>query len=145
MLVDKKTYFRERGSIGEFPSFDVLQRKECETVKSRILKSFSVDAHLDKYKATFEIRSKSELALGNFDEATLALEGFLRYAIGYISSDIYLNFCHFDEINRMKFSDFATYFSDIWFPGADDLDIFDVTFSWIIQFGHENEIFLLKA
>ena len=34
----------------------------------------------------------------------------------------------------------SKYFSDIWYPSTDDIDVFDSSVSWILSVNHEGEI-----
>jgi hypothetical protein len=34
----------------------------------------------------------------------------------------------------------AHYFSDLWYPGADDIDLFDASVSWVVAIRHDGAV-----
>jgi hypothetical protein len=56
------------------------------------------------------------------------------------SEKIYLNWYRFDRIDEMYVMDVAQYFSDLWYPGADDIDVFDFDLNWIISVTHYGDL-----
>lgn len=61
-----------------------------------------------------------------------------------IPSDVFLNFTEFDRLERMRYSDFAKYFRNVYWPATDDLDCFDETLNWIVSIDHDGNITLLQ-
>lgn len=57
---------------------------------------------------------------------------------------IFINWYRYDRIDTMLFSDLAKYFDDIWYPSADDIDIFDSSLGWILSIEHEGHVWLLR-
>jgi len=53
---------------------------------------------------------------------------------------IFINWFHFDSIDAFSTKELTEYFTDIWYPQSDDIDIFDDTFSWIISIEHNGAI-----
>ncbi|OGP14081.1 MAG: hypothetical protein A2052_00765 [Deltaproteobacteria bacterium GWA2_54_12] len=50
----------------------------------------------------------------------------------------------YGDMDEIAFADLNEYFTEMWFPGPDDIDIFDSTFDWIIHIDHEGYISLIK-
>lgn len=50
---------------------------------------------------------------------------------------VLINFCRFDDIDEMKLDDLNKYFYDIWYPVAEDIEIFDRECSWMILISYE--------
>ena len=64
--------------------------------------------------------------------------------IKYLDS-LYLNWYKFDNIDAIALKDLDKYFYDIWYPGSDDIDIFDSNLTWIVSIRHDGYIsFLIK-
>jgi hypothetical protein len=55
-------------------------------------------------------------------------------------TEVLINWYRFDEIDRMRLEDLAGCFQSIWYPSADDIDIFDSTFSWIVSVSHSGDV-----
>lgn len=49
---------------------------------------------------------------------------------------VYLEWGALQNIDRFDLNDLEKYFYDIWYPGADDIELFDETFKWIIFIRH---------
>jgi hypothetical protein len=61
------------------------------------------------------------------------------------SDDVYINWYRYDKIDQLKKSDLARFFTDIWYEGSDDLDIFDGTFNWMLLIRHDGYLKLLRS
>ena len=53
---------------------------------------------------------------------------------------IYINWYRFNAIDEMRFSDFVTYFDDVWYPAADDIDVFDSSCLWFLSISHNGVV-----
>lgn len=51
-----------------------------------------------------------------------------------------VNFYRFDRIYEFPTTQLATYFDDIWYPGPDDIEIFDDDLTWMISVDHDGFI-----
>ena len=60
------------------------------------------------------------------------------------AATVYINWRHFESLDEMAFVALAKYFDDIWYAGADDIDIFDDTLSWVLSVRHDGEVRALK-
>ncbi|WP_234399978.1 hypothetical protein [Campylobacter concisus] len=41
----------------------------------------------------------------------------------------------------MRFDDLSKFFSDIWYPSLNDIEIFDINLNWIISVRHYGAIY----
>jgi hypothetical protein len=88
---------------------------ESNATEDRVLRRI-LELHADKRKDVDE----------SFDLASeLASEGVDP------SRKILVNWHRFDKIDEMNLLDFSRNLEDIWYPRADDIEIFDSSFSWI--------------
>ncbi len=53
-----------------------------------------------------------------------------------VPNEVFINFERFNSIDVFLFNDFCKYFGDIWYPAADDIEVFDATFNWIVSVKH---------
>jgi hypothetical protein len=51
---------------------------------------------------------------------------------------VFINWYRFDDIDEMRLPDLAEHFADVWLPMAEDPDIFDSTFTWMLSIAHYN-------
>ena len=57
---------------------------------------------------------------------------------------IYIAWDSFNDVDTMPFDDFCKYFDDIWYPSADDIGVFDDSFSWFVIITHYGEILFVE-
>ncbi len=50
--------------------------------------------------------------------------------------EVYINWDDFTTIVRMRFKDLTEHFHYVWYPGPDDIEIFDDSLSWILSVDH---------
>lgn len=55
-------------------------------------------------------------------------------------SDVILNWHRFEALERISLHDLVRHFDSIWYPAADDLDIFPPDVSWIVSISHEGAV-----
>ena len=49
---------------------------------------------------------------------------------------IYVQWGSLCDIDRFDREDLEKYFYDIWYPGADDIELFDSTYEWLVFVAH---------
>ncbi len=54
--------------------------------------------------------------------------------------NVFINWDKFDNIDEISFNDLDQYFYNIWFHSADNIDIFDDTYRWIVSIRHDGVI-----
>lgn len=54
--------------------------------------------------------------------------------------NVFLNWHHFDDIDQMRLEDVDKFFEYLWYPSADDLDLFDDSLSWLLSISHDGDI-----
>ena len=64
---------------------------------------------------------------------------------GYDPVVVFINFYEFDVIDVISLKELSRIINDIWLPGAEDIDIFNSTFSWVVQVNHEEILLALRA
>ncbi|TRL30821.1 hypothetical protein FM996_15270 [Methylosinus sporium] len=123
-----------------------LSDSESSILRQRLFASLGVDGH----KPGKEI---GELFSRKFKEIATSIpmgdDAFLYNAVtdfcGYDPVVVFINFYEFDAINVISLKQLSRVLNDIWLPGAEDIDIFDATFSWVVQVNHEEILLALRA
>lgn len=124
----------------DFPLYKSLSEGES----SALIKNIA-----EKYNVT-ETDIEKELALKqSFYEDSNALEEFeltnMLFKIGVKPrSHILVNWYQFKKVDEYNIDDFDKYFYDIWFPIADDIDIFDESLNWILSIRHDGCISFIE-
>jgi hypothetical protein len=123
-----------------FPEYKTLTQPKCQRIVDKISKKYSLNT------STIE----KELSLKQvFYEKSNGAENFKLIEI---LSDlkikpmkkIFINWFGFEKIDMFNIEDVDKYFDSIWFPGPDDIDLFDETLNWILAVRHDGCISVIK-
>ena len=57
-------------------------------------------------------------------------------------ASVFVNWDQFESVDRMRSGDLVRFFTDVWYPGADDIELFDQTFNWILFVPHSGPALL---
>ena len=131
----------------EYHGFDLtsiipLSLEECEKNKKKLYSMFNVKCDKDFFhsviKKSIHIPIDAEQIGG--EENSIPLKSVF-FDIGIIpSNSIYIIWDNLNDIDIIPTEDFCKYFEDIWYPSADDIGVFDASYSWIIIITHYGEI-----
>lgn len=59
--------------------------------------------------------------------------------------ELFLNWCHLEQLDVIAADDLVTYFDDIWYPSSDDLDIIPVDACWVVSVEHHGGVRVIEA
>ena len=121
----------------EMPIVRSLSPDECLKIRENLLHKFSLDDideffKIDKFNKLDGFNAVEE----NFDIKT----AFSELGIA-TPNEICINFNKFENIDILRFDDLDNFFSDIWYPSLDDIEIFDINLNWIISVRHYGAIY----
>ena len=121
----------------EMPIIRSLSAGECLKIRENLLHKFSLD-DVDEF---FKIDKFSRLDGFNADEENFDLKAAFRKLNIATPNEICINFNKFESIYILHFDDLSKFFSDIWHPSLDDIEIFDINLSFIISVRHYGAIY----
>ena len=116
----------------EMPIIRSLPYDECLKIRENLLQKFSLD-DIDEF---FKIDKFSKLDGFNADEANFDLKTTFGELGIATPNEICINFNKFESIDIFRFGDLDKFFSDIWYPSLDDIEIFDLNLNWIVSVRH---------
>lgn len=133
--------FEKENPSRKFPSFSSLDAEGTARVRQCFSQKLNVDEGIDG-KALFALLSEQVEAVKGFNANTdsFNIEEVFRHLDIVPNEIISINWQHYDDIDTMSYKDLSTYFEYIWFPGPDDIDVFDDTCGWILSINHEGYI-----
>ncbi|MCL5773492.1 MAG: hypothetical protein M1536_03850 [Firmicutes bacterium] len=133
----KIEHFESDGPWRSFPEFVTLSKDEADRIRLTFERKTGIDTTKDKWDLLRYLESLScQVKNVNAESEDFDLS-LIAYKVGLKPRDeIYINWDDFTTIDRMNFLDLSKYFDDIWYPGPDDIEIFDDTFSWILFISH---------
>ena len=121
----------------EMPIIRSLSSDECLKIRENLLHKFSLD-DIDEF---FKIDKFNKLDGFNADEANFDLKtAFSELSIA-TPNEICINFNKFENIDILHFDDLSKFFSDVWYPSLDDIEIFDINLSFIVLVRHYGAIY----
>lgn len=131
-----------KSSTEAFPSFSPLTQDQCHRILCRLQDLFGLEDKLDSMTIVSEL-SHHQMACPDTNAES---DGFnLQQTLSNLGinpeEDIFINWYRFDDIDRMKYAQLSKCFSDIWYPSADDVDIFDSSLKWILSIRHDGCVF----
>ena len=115
----------------EIPIVRSLPAGECIKIRENLLYKFSLN-DIDEF---FKIDK-----FNKFDENFDIKAVFSKLNIA-TPNEICINFNKFESIDILRFDDLFKFFSDIWYPSLDDIEIFDINLNWIISVRHYGDIY----
>lgn len=138
--------FREPGDTEEFPKFRTLNSEECSIVRVALQNSFRNFEGLNGLQIRNSAFKEGTTLVGvNAGEANFTPASALLNSGVSVLESVYINWYNFDQIDELAFHDLNAAFSDIWWPGPDDINIFDASYKWILSIDHDGYISLLKS
>ena len=114
-----------------------LPAGECLKIRENLLHKFSLQ-NIDEF---FKIDKFSRLDGFNADEANFDLNALFNELNVATPNEICINFNKFESIDILRFDDLFKFFSDIWYPSFDDIEIFDINLSFIFSVRHYGAIY----
>lgn len=123
-----------------FPFYKSVEEAKCESFIKVISQKYNINVS----------NLESELMLlQSFYEDSNALDEFkLMDTLAKLEINplinVYINWYRFKDIDELNLNDLDKYFYDIWFPSADDIDIFDENLNWILSIRHDGCITFIK-
>lgn len=130
-----ENFYKEYGF--DMPIIRSLPYDECIKIRENLLHKFSLD-DVDEF---FKIDKFSRLDGFSADEENFDLKAVFGKLNIAMPNEICINFNKFESIDILHFDDLSKFFSDIWYPSLDDIEIFDINLSFIFSVRHYGAIY----
>lgn len=135
--------FQSKSQGEVFPWFRSLNKSELERIAEKISLLMNEDVKGDLLELVMKVVERAAiLPRFNAEDEGFALSSVLKELNIIPMEKVYVNWYRFDNIDEIRFQDLNNYFSDIWYPGPDDIDIFDESLSWILSISHNGEVLI---
>ena len=121
----------------EMPIVRSLSPGECLKLREKLLHKFSLN-NIDEF---FKIDKFSKLDGFNADEENFDIKAIFSKLGIATPNEICINFNKFESIYILHFDDLSKFFSDVWYPSLDDIEIFDINLSFIVLVRHYGAIY----
>ena len=136
----------ERDNPGRlFPEFRSLSPTEVQAIQRKLLGRFGIDSSESVASFLNLIASNEQFVAGvNAEHSDFCLRSVLLAEGIQPESKLFVNWDRYNSIDEFQTADLSTYFDYVWYPGSDDIDIFDNTMSWILSVRHDGAVSLTK-
>ncbi|WP_462112814.1 heat-shock protein [Campylobacter concisus] len=121
----------------EMPIVRSLLVGECLKIRENLLHKFSLN-DIDEF---FKTDKFNKLDGFNADEANFDLKALFSKLNITAPNEICINFNKFESIDILHFDDLSKFFSDIWYPSLDDIEIFNINLNFIVSVRHYGAIY----
>ena len=121
----------------KMPIIRSLSAAECLEIRENLLHKFSLQ-NIDEF---FKIDKFNKFDGFSADEENFDLKAVFRKLNIATPNEICINFNKFESIDILHFDDLSKFFSDIWYPSLDDIEIFDINLSFIFSVRHYGAIY----
>lgn len=140
----KIDHFRKDNPGKDFPWHRSLTSSQTEKVCRRLADTLQVfpKKNIDIVNAIYAYSQVLEDT--NADKDGFSLSKLFESIKISPAEKVYINWYQFDNIDEVRFIDLCNYFEDIWYPGPDDIDIFDSSLQWILSVTHDGMIRFAK-
>ncbi len=138
--------FVKENPDGTFPKYVALDKESCAEIRLSLSERLEIDVSSGSMVLVNAIDRLGEIC-GRFncDDDELDLKKTLSSLEIYWPEYVFINWYRYDDIDKVKFSDLANHFDDVWYPNVDDIDIFDETFTWVLSLTHYGVIKILRV
>lgn len=139
----KIDHFKNEYPQKEFPRFQSLDNENLEIVRMNVANAFKMPPHLGSLEFAKQIDSKMEHIEGkNAANESFNLQAILSEKNITPLTNVYINWYRFDNVDLISFEALSEYFSNIWYPSADDIEIFDESMDWFLAIRHDGAVSL---
>jgi hypothetical protein len=144
-MIEHEQIFRSETPSKRFARYRCLSRKDCEKLSAELFKELEIPRQTEM-KDTLKLAcSNSRLLIEKFEGTGREILNLLIIEVGYKPISIFVNYDMFEKIYEIATSEFIKYFGYLYYPGADDIEIFDERRCWLLQLNHEEELLILKG
>ena len=121
----------------KMPIIRSLSAGECLKIRENLLHNFSLQ-NIDEF---FKIDKFNKFDGFSADEENFDLKAVFSELNIATPNEICINFNKFESIDILHFDDLSKFFSDVWYPSLDDIEIFDINLSFIFSVRHYGAIY----
>lgn len=140
----KIDHFKREYKDKEFPWFDTIDAKHSERIRRKLADRIDFEDYNDTLAFVYKVDEISKTIDGiNAQDDNFDLRALLEKYWIIPKDTVYLDWYRFDTTDRIKFRDLAKYFDSIWYPGPDDIALFDDSLDWILSINHEGILDIL--
>jgi len=125
-----------------FPPFRHIAGTDASALEVRLLSRLGLDSSATQAVQWSQLDSRLRGVAGfNANETGFRLEKVFEQLGIHPSHAVYVAWSNEPgNIDEMPFEQLCRIFSDVWWPSADDIDLFDDSLSWFVRIDHDGNV-----
>lgn len=143
-LENREKLFLEKNPDKPFLVYKKIIGRRASITFETLCSNFDVEAFKENIDAINQVVSKGKF-LKVIDESTFSLNEYFEHIPTKIPDTVFLNYGDMSEFYEVSTESLNFFFDDVYFPGADDIEIFDASCSWLFSINHDNYLLLCKS
>jgi hypothetical protein len=137
--------FEKANPERRFPAFEALSHERCREVRRRVCEHLELDETVSGLEIVNGLHWQTGRRLGEVPEGSFSLRDLVTGAGLAPASEVLINWYRFDDIDKIDIDRLSKYFDDIWYPSADDIEIFDESCKWFLSVSHDGQLTLIEV
>ena len=143
-LENRETFFLEKNPKKQFFPYEKITGRRALTAFETLCGNFNIDNPSKNIDAVNQVVSKGKF-LKVIDESMFNLNEYFEQIPTKTPQTVFLNYGDMSEFYEVSTESLNLFFDDIYFPGSDDIEIFDASCSWLFSINHDNYLVLCKS
>lgn len=142
---DKITIYEREHGAELFPQFRELPDDETARIRRTFLLKLGLPSDFSNLELILNIRNRqTSISMWNAEDDHFDLNALFCELKIELKEKLYLNWFRMDDVDELFTRDIIRNFWDIWYPGPDDVDLFDVDQNWILSVDHSGFVSYLR-
>ena len=128
-----------------FPRFRTLSVVDAEKIREIIASKLNMSQDSSSLELVKSVkRLSSVIPSADAESDNFELKSTLINAGISPNGEVFINWYRFDQIDSIDMDDLSVYFSDIWYPAVDHIDIFDNSLSWMASVDYSGVVSIVR-
>lgn len=128
-----------------FPEYRTLSEQESARIRRAIASQLGLPPDVGPLELVRAVADKAvAVPQINAEDKSPDFRALLYEAGVSPREKVLINWYRFDRVDEMSLNDFSRCFGDLWYPAADNIDLFDHSLSWIVSVDYSGTVSLLK-
>ncbi len=137
--------FKRDYPASDFPEYRTLDQEESERIRQSLVLRLGVPRNASPLDLVKFVSNKCIVVPhADAEKEDFDLNAQLKSLGIQPNEEVLVNWYRYDRIDGIMLTDLSRYFHEIWYPRADDIDVFDESLDWILSVGYSGVVSLLK-
>jgi len=140
----KKEHFSADHPDQPFPAIHAVGDADAQALRRTWCERLRVEPEYDPLALLRLIEARAEPISGSAEAEGFNLARTLEETGVRPQETVYVNWCRFDTVDVIRLDELSEFFDYIWYPSADDIEVFDSGCAWILLVRHDGALSILR-